>query len=101
MGVKHVEVFGDLLLVVQQIAGTFQCLDESLNVYLDKCLEIISLFDDFTVLHVSWDENTVQMIWRSKHKISNQIEEILIFWKNQIFRFAKPDDPVFNRCTVR
>jgi hypothetical protein len=49
MGVKHVEVFGDLLLVMQQIAGTFQCLDESLNAYLDKYLEIISLFDDFTV----------------------------------------------------
>jgi hypothetical protein len=49
MGVKHVEAFGDLLLVMQQIIGTFQCLDGSLNAYLDKCLEIIALFDDFTV----------------------------------------------------
>jgi hypothetical protein len=59
MGVKHVEAFGDSLLVVQQIAGTFQCLDGSLNAYLDKCLEIMALFDDFTVQHVSRDENTV------------------------------------------
>jgi ribonuclease HI len=36
MGVKHVEAFGDSLLVVQQIANTFQCLDRSLNAYLDK-----------------------------------------------------------------
>jgi hypothetical protein len=59
MGVKHVEAFGDSLLVVQQIAGTFQCLDGSLNAYLDKCLEIMALFDDFTVQHVPRDENTV------------------------------------------
>jgi hypothetical protein len=60
MGVKHVEAFGDSLLVVQQIASTFQCLDGSLNAYLDKCLEIITLFDDFTVQHVSRDENIVE-----------------------------------------
>jgi ribonuclease HI len=59
MGMKHVEAFRDLLLVVQQIAGTFQCLDGSLNAYLDKYLEIIALFDDFTVQHVSEDKNTV------------------------------------------
>jgi hypothetical protein len=59
MDVKHVKAFGDSLLVVQQIVGTFQCLDGSLNAYLNKCLEIIALFDDFTVLHVFRDENTV------------------------------------------
>jgi ribonuclease HI len=60
MGMKHVEAFGDSLLVMQQIASTFQCLDESLNAYLDKCLKIITLFDNFTVQHVSRDENTVR-----------------------------------------
>jgi ribonuclease HI len=59
MGVKHLELFGDSLLVVQQVASVFQCFDGSLNAYLDKCLEIIALFDDFTVQHISRDENTV------------------------------------------
>ena len=59
MGVKHVEAFGDSLLVVQQIAGVFQCFDGSLNAYLDKCLEIIALFNDFTVQHISRDKNTM------------------------------------------
>jgi hypothetical protein len=59
MGVKHVEAFGNLLLVVQQVIGMFQCFDESLNGYLDNCLEIIALFDDFTVQHVPRDKNTV------------------------------------------
>jgi hypothetical protein len=59
MDVKHVEAFGDSLLVVQQIDDTFQCLNGSLNTYLDKCLENIALFNDFTVQHVFRDENTV------------------------------------------
>jgi hypothetical protein len=59
MGIKHVEAFGDLLLVVQQIAGIFQCFDGLLNAYLDKCLEIIVFFDDFTVQYVSRDKNTM------------------------------------------
>jgi ribonuclease HI len=53
MGIKYVEAFGDSLLVMQQVAGLFQCFDGSLNAYLDKCLKIIALFDDFTVQHVS------------------------------------------------
>jgi hypothetical protein len=59
MGVKSVRAFGDLLLVVQQIASMFQCFDESLNAYLDNCLEIIVLFDDFTLQHICRDENTL------------------------------------------
>jgi hypothetical protein len=59
MDVKHVEAFGDLLLVVQQVAGVYQCFDGSLNAYLDKCLEIIAFFVDFTMQHVFRNENTV------------------------------------------
>jgi ribonuclease HI len=59
MGVKHVKAFRDLLLVVQQVAMVFQCFDGSLNVYLDKCLKIITLFDDFTVRDISRNENIV------------------------------------------
>jgi hypothetical protein len=35
MGVKHVEAYGDSLLVVQQVAGEFQCLEGSLRACLD------------------------------------------------------------------
>jgi hypothetical protein len=55
MDVRHVEVFGDSLLVVQQVFCIYQCFDGSLNVYLDKYLQIIATFDDFTVQHVSKD----------------------------------------------
>jgi hypothetical protein len=59
VGVKSVKAFGDSLLVMQQVIGVFQCFDVSLNAYLDKCLEIIALFDDFVMQHVSRDENTL------------------------------------------
>jgi hypothetical protein len=59
MAVKHVEAFEDSLLVMQQVAGVFQCFNGSLNAYLDKCLKMIALFDDFTVQHVSILENIV------------------------------------------
>jgi hypothetical protein len=59
MSVKHVGAFDDSLLVVQQIVDVFQCFDGSLNGYFDKCLEIIALFNDFTIQHVFSDENIV------------------------------------------
>jgi hypothetical protein len=59
MGVKHVELFGDSLLVVQQVTGVFQCFNGALNAYLDKCFKIITLFDDFTVQPIFRDENTL------------------------------------------
>jgi ribonuclease HI len=59
MGVKHVEAFGDSLLVVQQISSIYQCFNGSLNAYLDKYLKIIASFNDFTGQLVPRDENTV------------------------------------------
>jgi hypothetical protein len=41
------------------------------------------------------------MIWRSKHQDSDQIKEKSVFWKNWMFRFAKPDSPIFGRCAVQ
>jgi ribonuclease HI len=87
MGVKHVEVFGDSLLVMQQIVGTFQCFDGSLKAYLDKYLEIIALFDDFIVQHVSRDKNTVA---------NDSAQQALGLLSNQ----EKLAFPVFDRCRV-
>lgn len=41
MELKYFEAFSDSLLVVHQVAGVFQCLEGSLNAYLDKYLDII------------------------------------------------------------
>jgi ribonuclease HI len=57
IGVKHVEAYGDSLLVVQQVAGEFQCLEGSLRACLDACLDIISSFAKFQIQHVPRHEN--------------------------------------------
>jgi hypothetical protein len=72
---------------MQQVVGMFQCFDVSLNAYLDKCLEIIALYDDFTIYHISRDENTVVNDLAQQASGFDQIEENLFFLK-------KPDVPV-------
>src|SRR6185312_2539155 len=57
MGVKHVEVYGDSLLVVKQVSKVCQCYNGSLNAYLDRCLDIISCFDEFVIRHIPRDSN--------------------------------------------
>jgi hypothetical protein len=39
-------------LIMQQIRGDSQCLDGVLNSYRDKCLDIIKLFDTFSIKHI-------------------------------------------------
>jgi hypothetical protein len=63
-------------------------------------LEIITLFDDFTVQHVSRDENIVVNDLAQQAPGFEQIDENSVFWKNRMFRFAKPDSLVFSWCTV-
>ena len=57
MGMKHVEAFGDSLLVVQQVFKICQWYNKSLNAYLDKCLDIVSSFDEFIIRHIPKEEN--------------------------------------------
>jgi hypothetical protein len=43
--------------VVQQVSKVCQCYNGSLNAYLDKCLDIISSFDEFIIEHIPREEN--------------------------------------------
>jgi ribonuclease HI len=58
MDVKYVKAFGDSLLIVHQVPRKCQCLDGSLNAYLDKCLDIIARFDEFSIHHIYRHENS-------------------------------------------
>jgi hypothetical protein len=51
-------VFGDSNLIMQPIRGDNQCLDGVLNSYQDKCLNIIKLFDTFSIQHMLQEENS-------------------------------------------
>jgi hypothetical protein len=93
ISIKHVESFGNSLLVVQQIDDIYQCFNGSLTAYLDKCLEIITFFDDLTVQHVSRDENTVanDLAQQASGFRSN---------REKLYILEKMDVSVFNRCAT-
>jgi ribonuclease HI len=58
LGAMDVDVFEYSNLIVQQIRGDSQCLDEVVNSYQDKCLDIIKLFDTFSIKHIPQEENS-------------------------------------------
>jgi ribonuclease HI len=57
-GARDVDVFGDSNLIVQQIKGDNQCLDGVLNSYRNECLDIVKLFDTFSIKHIHREENS-------------------------------------------
>jgi hypothetical protein len=65
----------------------------SLNAYFEKCLEIIATFNDFTIQHVSRDENTIvdDLAQRASDFQSN---------REKLYVLEKPDVPVCIRCTM-
>jgi hypothetical protein len=56
-GVRDVEAYSDLMLVIQQAKGENQCLDGILNNYRDRCLDLIKLLDTFGINHVPREED--------------------------------------------
>jgi ribonuclease HI len=57
MAVKHVKAFGDSQLVIQHVLEEYQCLDGTLNSYLETCWGIIHSFDEFSIRHISRVKN--------------------------------------------
>jgi ribonuclease HI len=57
MGVANVEVFGDSLLVVQQVEGESKCSNGVLNSYLDECMDIVGVMDTFSISHIPRERN--------------------------------------------
>jgi hypothetical protein len=76
MGVKHVEVYGDSLLVVQQVSKVCQCYNGSLNAYLDRCLDIISSFDEFPFNIFQGRIIKRLILWPSKHLATMLLKNI-------------------------
>jgi ribonuclease HI len=59
LGAKDIDVYGDSNLIMEQIRGDSQCLDGVLNSYRDKCLDIIKLFNTFSIKHIPREENSL------------------------------------------
>jgi ribonuclease HI len=82
LGVRDVDVFGDSNLIVQQVRGDSQYLDGVLDSYRDKCLDIIKLFDMFSIKYIPQEENSQanQLAQQASGYVVNQG----VFWITSI-----------------
>jgi ribonuclease HI len=48
-----IEIMGDSLLVISQLAGEYECKNDTLMVYNEKCQELMKEFWLVTLKHVS------------------------------------------------
>jgi ribonuclease HI len=48
-----VEIFGDSMLVINQLAGIYECRSEVLISYYERCLQLLKGFRDFHLEHIS------------------------------------------------
>jgi ribonuclease HI len=74
LGARDVNMFGDSNLIVQQIRGDSQCLDGVLNSYQNKYLDIIKLFDTFSIKHVPREENS-QANWLAQQASGSVVSQ--------------------------
>ncbi|KAI5343708.1 hypothetical protein L3X38_011584 [Prunus dulcis] len=57
LGVQSVEILGDSMLVLKQIAGEYKCLNPSLAVYLVAARNLLTEFREATWEHIPREEN--------------------------------------------
>ncbi|CAL2238244.1 unnamed protein product [Prunus armeniaca] len=57
LGIQSVEILGDSMLVLKQIAGEYKCLSPSLAVYLVVARNLLTEFREATWEHISREEN--------------------------------------------
>ncbi len=52
-----IEIMGDSLLVISQLAGEYECKDDALMIYHDKCRKLMDGFRLVTLKHISREQN--------------------------------------------
>jgi ribonuclease HI len=82
LGARDVDVFGDSKLIVQQVREDSQCLNGVLNSYRDRYLDIIKLFDTFSIKHIPQEENS----WANRlaQQTSGYVVSQGVFWITSI-----------------
>ncbi|CAL2248027.1 unnamed protein product [Prunus armeniaca] len=57
LGIQYVEILGDSMLVLKQIAGEYKCLSPSLAIYLVAARNLLTEFREATWEHIPREEN--------------------------------------------
>ncbi|PKA49441.1 hypothetical protein AXF42_Ash016630 [Apostasia shenzhenica] len=83
MSVKHIQVFNDSQLVVNQANRAYEIMDEVLKKYLVKAHSLISQFDEFFLTHVPREDNQVaDHLAKSSEHTPRWMDKIINYLKN-------------------
>jgi ribonuclease HI len=82
LGARDVNVFGDSNLIMLQIRGERQCLDGVVNSYRDRCLDIVKLFNTFSIKHIPREENS-KANWLAQQALGYIVTQ-WIFWVTSV-----------------
>ena len=55
--VDTIEIFGDSQLIINQLIGLYECKDDILRSYYEKCQDLIDEFPMVTIKHISRASN--------------------------------------------
>ena len=101
-----IEVVEDSLLVIKQLSGEFECRDDELRVYHERCVELMGNFRMISLIHVPREQNMeanglaqdasgFRLIGNEESKIEKPIsEEVLVTideddWRYDIYNYLK------------
>jgi len=101
--VDAIEIFGDSMLVINQLAGIYECQSEVLIVHYERCLQLLKEFRDFLLEHIPrlHNEEANQL---SQHASGYQpILEVLLAvsvddWRKEIIDYLKDSSRKVERC---
>ena len=57
LGIKHIEIFGDSELIINQVNGNFRCKKASLKYYRDEIQKLTTSFHTCVITHVPRNKN--------------------------------------------
>jgi ribonuclease HI len=99
-----VEIVGDSMLVINQLAGIYECRSEVLISYYERCMQLLKGFRDFCLEHVSRLHNE-EANRLAQHALGYQpIQEVLTSavdtndWRREIVDYLKDPSKKVERC---
>ena len=102
-GADAVQIFGDSMLVINQLIGTYECKDDILCVYHEECYQLLKEFKKVTIEHVPEFYNSDANRLAQHASGCQPIEGVMALelpaddWRRQIVDYLKDPSKKVNR----
>jgi len=98
-----VEIFGDSMLVINQLARIYECQSEVLIVYYERCVQLLREFKDFRLEHIprlhNQEDNRLAQHASGYQPILNILSAVgADDWRKEIIDYLKDPSKKVERC---